>query len=125
MNPRRAYADAITAAVSAAGFGPARYSYLTGYTQAWFEWSPGQYAVNADIWPRGITVGWHHIDGWHYTNRAAPDVKHPLPFTATAHPMDVADSVRRLLNGLVDDLPANEDEWEHAHTLQAEAGEQP
>jgi hypothetical protein len=124
MNARRDYANAVNVAMSQAGFAPACYSYLTGHTQAWYEWAPGQYAVNATVWPRGITVGWHHLDGWHYTDHADRDTRHPLPFTVTAHPMDVADSARRLLNGLVQDLPANTDEWEHANLLHGQTGAQ-
>ncbi|WP_330479918.1 hypothetical protein OG301_38930 (plasmid) [Streptomyces platensis] len=126
MNSRRTYADTVISAMTSAGLGPSSYEYLTGHAQVWFGWTPGQYSVNAQTWPRGIEVSWNIADGWHYIDRAQPAVRHPLPFTITAHPMDVADSIRRLLLGLVQGLPANEDEWEHANVLLADsAGARP
>lgn len=122
MNQRRAYLDTVNTTFQQAGFGPASYQYVTGHTQAWFQWTPGQHAVNATAWPSGLFVSWHHTLGWHYSNHTDTDVRHPLPFTLAADPMDVADGVRRLLLGLVQDLPASTDDWAQAAALTAVPG---
>lgn len=121
MNPRRTYLDAVNAAMTQAGFGPASYQYLTGHTQAWFQWVPGQHAVNADAWPDGVFVTWHQALGWHYSRHTDTDVRKPLPFTLAADPMDVADGVRRLLLGITQDIPASTDDWADAAALTAGA----
>jgi hypothetical protein len=122
MNSRRSYIDAVQAAMTSAGFPPAHYSYITGHTQAWFQWVSGQRAVNSAAWPQGVYVSWHHTLGWHYSQDPDTDVRNPLPFTIGADPMDVADGVRRLLLGLTRDLPASMDDWANAAALTASQG---
>jgi hypothetical protein len=119
MNQRRAYLDTVHTTFQQVGFGPASYQYVTGHTQAWFQWTPGQYAVNATAWPNGLFVTWHHTHGWQYSDHTDCTVRHSLPFTIGADPMDVADGVRRLLQGLTQDLPASTDDWSHADSLAA------
>ncbi|GAA1888101.1 hypothetical protein GCM10009837_07420 [Streptomyces durmitorensis] len=117
MSQRRDYLNTVNTVMAQAGFGPASYSPLTGHAQAWYQWTGGQYAVNADAWPAGLYVIWHHARGWHYSTGRDTGVRHPLPFTLFADPMDVADGVRRLLLGLVRDLPASTDDWQPAAAL--------
>lgn len=118
MSQRRLYLDAVKTTMTRAGLGPIAYGHQDGHTPAWFQWAPGQYALNADAWPSGLYVTWDHTLGWHYSTDRDAGVR-PLPFTVGADPMDVTDGVRRLLLGLVRDLPASTDEWPHAPSLTA------
>lgn len=93
------------------GFTPAALGLAEIRPPAWFEWVPGQRCLNSAAWSDGVRVVWQPQCGWHYVNRAQPSQRHPLPLTRTADPMEVADTIRRLLLGLTADLPASETEW--------------